>query len=213
MLVRYADDFIITARSKDRLQEQIRPFVEQFMRERGLELSSEKTLITCIDDGFDFLGQNVRRFNGKLVIQPAKKNVQAFLSKIRAIIRSHRSAPAGVLIANLNPLIRGWANYHRHICATNTYHSVDHIIFWWLWRWARRRHPHKGVRWVRKKYFKTVGNYHWVFSGSVKNAFGQLQDVHLLYAQQSPIRRHVKIQAKANPFDPQWDVYFEKRFS
>jgi RNA-directed DNA polymerase len=210
-LVRYADDFIISARSRDLLENQIRPFVTEFLQQRGLELSPEKTVITHIAAGFDFLGQNVRRYNGKLIIKPAKKNVQAFLNTVKCIIHECRAAQASWLIARLNPVIRGWANYHRHICATRTYHRMDHLIFWWLWRWARRRHPHKGAHWVRKKYFKTVGSYHWIFSGEYNNACGVTQTVHLRYLQSTHIRRHTKIQAAANPYDRQWDVYFEKR--
>jgi RNA-directed DNA polymerase len=210
-LVRYADDFIITARDRNQLETQIRPFVEEFIHQRGLELSAEKTVITHIDDGFDFLGQNVRRYNGKLIIKPAKKNVQAFLNKVKGIIYDCRAAQASWLIARLNPVIQGWANYHRHICASQTYHRVDHLIFGWLWHWARRRHPHKSARWIRKKYFQTVGNYHWIFSGEFKNTRGMTQTVHLHYAQKTPIKRHTKIQAAANPYDPQWEVYFEKR--
>jgi len=212
-LVRFADDFIISARSREMLENEIRPFVADFMQQRGLELSPEKTLITHIDDGFDFLGQNVRRYNGKLIIKPSKKNTQAFLDKARKIIRGQRMAPAGNLVDQLNRVIQGWANYHRHICATQTYHRVDHIVFWWLWRWAKRRHPHKGAHWVKKKYFKTVGTYNWVFSGEFKNAAGRTQPVHLKYAQSTHIRRHRKIQAAANPYDPQWDVYFERRYA
>jgi RNA-directed DNA polymerase len=213
MLVRYADDFIITARSRTLLEEQIKPFVEQFLAERGLKLSPEKTVITHIEEGFDFLGQNVRRYNGKLIIKPSKKNTQAFLDKVKKLIREQRMAPAGNLVDQLNRVIQGWANYHRHICATQTYHRVDYVIFWWLWRWAKRRHPHKGAHWVRKKYFKTVGTYKWVFSGEIKNPLAPPQAVHLKYAQSTRIRRHKKIRAQANPYDPQWDVYFERRLA
>lgn len=212
-LVRYADDFIISARSRELLEKEILPFVGEFMRERGLELSPEKTLITHINDGFDFLGQNIRRYNGKLIIKPSKKNTQAFLDKVRKIIRGQRMAPAGNLIEQLNRVIQGWANYHRHICASHTYHQVDHIIFWWLWRWARRRHPNKGARWVRKKYFRTVGNDNWVFSGEVKSSLGQWRTVHLKHAQETHIQRHRKIRAAANPYDRKWDVYFDRRYA
>jgi RNA-directed DNA polymerase len=210
-LVRYADDFIISARSRDMLENQIRPFVAEFLWQRGLELSPEKTLITHIENGFDFLGQNVRRYKGKLIIKPAKKNTQAFLEQVKSILHECRAAQASWLIARLNPVILGWTNYHRHICATQTYHRVDYQIFWWLWRWARRRHPHKGAHWVREKYFKTVGSYHWIFSGEYENAFGVTQRLHLRYAQSTHIRRHVKIRSAANPYDPQWDVYFDRR--
>lgn len=99
------------------------------MRERGLELSSEKTVITHIENGFDFLGQNVRKYQGKLLIKPSKDNVQELLAKVRKIVRENKQTPAGKLIVQLNPIIRGWALYHRHVVSKRTFNSVDHAIF------------------------------------------------------------------------------------
>lgn len=209
--VRYADDFIVTARSRDLLESQVRPFVEQFMSTRGLELSSEKTRITHIEDGFDFLGQTIRKYNGKLLIKPAQKNVQAFLTKIRCIIKENKAVTAGDLISRLNPIIRGWANYHQHVCSSKTYRLADAAIFKALWRWAKRRHPNKGARWVRQKYFKTLGNRHWVFSGEVAGKDGKPTTIRLMSSTYIPIRRHIKIRAKANPYDPAWEMYFDDR--
>jgi len=93
--VRYADDFIITGKTKEVLEEEVLPLVEGFLSQRGLELSKEKTHITRIEDGFDFLGQNVRKYNGKLIIKPAKKNIKTFLEKVRYIIERNAAASAG----------------------------------------------------------------------------------------------------------------------
>src|SRR2546425_339913 len=115
-LIRYADDFIITGRSKELLEGEIKPLVEQFLQERGLELSPAKTVITHVEKGFDFLGQNVRKYpNGKLLIKPSKKNIQTFLGGIRKTIKAVLGMSAADLIHKLNPKIRGWANYHRHV--------------------------------------------------------------------------------------------------
>ncbi len=124
-LVRYADDFIITGTTKDVLENEVRPLVEQFLRDRGLQLSPEKTCITHIEQGFDFLGQNLRKFDGKLIIQPSKKNTHAFLEKVRELIRQNRGTSQTDLIRQLNPVIRGWANYHRHIVARQTFKRVE----------------------------------------------------------------------------------------
>ncbi len=137
-LVRFADDFIITGSSKEVLENEVKPLVEAFMRERGLELSAEKTLITSIADGFDFLGQNVRKYNGKLIIKPAKKNVKAFLEKVRKIVKDHQGATAGTLILLLNPLIRGWGRYHQHVVSKEIFQDVDSAIFEMLWQWGRQ---------------------------------------------------------------------------
>ncbi len=210
-LVRYADDFIVTGRSQELLARVIRPAVEQFMQERGLALSPEKTSITHIADGFDFLGQNVRKYHGKLLIKPACKNVQQFLDKVRAIIKGHPQTTPGALIAQLNPVIRGWANYHRHVVSKETFGKGDSAIFFALWQWAKRRHPNKGTYWIKQKYFHSVGTRNWVFSGETVEARGQPRTLRLLKAASIPITRHVKIRAQANPFDPQWEVYFEER--
>jgi RNA-directed DNA polymerase len=210
-LVRYADDLIVTARSRELLETQVRPLIEQFLQERGLELSDHKTRITHINEGFDFLGQNVRRYNGKLIIKPSKKNKHGYLEKVRRIIRTCRVAPAGEVIRRLNPVIRGWANYHRHVCSKTTYSRTDHEVFRALWRWAKRRHPQKGARWVKDKYFHTVGRQNWVFSGTATDRKGGSRPIHLFHAVHTPIRRHIKIRNAANPYDPQWEMYFEKR--
>jgi RNA-directed DNA polymerase len=209
--VRYADDFIVTGATKEILEEGVLPLIEAFFKERGLTLSKEKTKITHIEDGFDFLGQNVRKYKGVLIIKPAKKNVQAFLAKVREVIKSHKTATAGNLIGQLNPMIRGWANYHQHVCSKQTLGTVDNVIFETLWRWAVRRHPYKGKRWVKQKYFRHFRNRNWVFTGEGTSNSGKDKLLHLLYAKETPIRRHVKIRGEANPYDPQWEEYFEHR--
>lgn len=208
---RFADDFVITGASKALLENEVKPLVEAFLRERGLELSPEKTMITHIDDGFDFLGQNIRKYHGKLLIKPASKSVKALLHKVRTVIKKNKSAAAGTLICQLNPIIRGWAMYHRHAVSSVVFQRVDHAIFQALWRWAKRRHSNKGVRWVKARYFHSIGNRHWVFTGEVLGPKGQPAVVHLFAAHSLRITRHVKIDSKVNPYDPQWELYLEKR--
>jgi len=210
-LIRYADDFIITGRSKDLLETEVRPLVEAFLTERGLALSAEKTRIVHIEDGFDFLGQNVRKYRGKLLIKPAKANVKAFLAKVRRIIKTNKGASAGNLIVQLNPVIRGWALYHRHVVSKKTFRSVDRAIFLALWQWARRRHAKKGSRWIKEKYFRTMGTRTWAFVGTTIDDQGHKRLHDLVYAVDIPIVRHVKIRRLAHPYDPVWEPYFEQR--
>jgi RNA-directed DNA polymerase len=176
-----------------------------------LELSKEKTLITHISEGFNFLGQNVRKYDGKLLIKPSAKNVKTFLDSIRETIRANRSAKQETLISLLNPKIRGWANYHRHVVAKKTYVAVDHHIWRALWRWARRRHPNKLSEWVRQKYFRTLDHRHWVFATQTRGYDGQPRTLALISASGTRIVRHVRVKADANPFDPAWDSYFAQR--
>jgi RNA-directed DNA polymerase len=205
-LVRFADDFILTGSSYELLEQEIIPLVEQFLRERGLELSPEKTRITHIEDGFDCLGQHVRKYGGKLLIKPARKNVKAFLGKSRKIVKANKQATTANLIAQLNPVIRGWANYHRHVASKVTFYNVDTAIFTMRWSWAKRRHPTKSKGWVAKKYFRARRGRRWIFFG--KQADHALE---LFRAGDVPIQRHVKIRGAANPYDPQWEVYCEER--
>jgi RNA-directed DNA polymerase len=211
-LIRYADDFIITGRTKELLEGEIKPLVEQFLQERGLELSPAKTVITHVEKGFDFLGQNVRKYpNGKLLIKPSKKNIKTFLGGIRKAIKAALGMSAADLIHKLNPKIRGWANYHRHVVSQRTFVRVDHEIFSSLWRWARRRHPNKNTRWRKQKYFASHRGRDWSFFGETCDDEGQPSQVWLRHAGSTPIQRHVKVKGDANPYDPAYESYFEQR--
>lgn len=210
-MIRYADDFIITGRTKQLLESEVKPLVTEFFKTRGLELSQEKTRITHIEEGFDFLGQNVRKYNGKLLIKPSRKNVRAFLDKVRGVIKANKQATTTGLIALLNPIIRGWAHYHRHVVSSATFCKVDSAIFNCLWRWALRRHRNKPSRWIYRKYFE-----HFDGTGSVFRERGRGRDGKptlscLFHAASLSIVRYVKIKGEANPYDPQWETYFERR--
>ena len=209
-MVRYADDFIVTGYSKEWLEQKVIPVVVNFLAERGLSLSSEKTSITHITEGFDFLGWNIRKYDGKLLIKPSKASIKAHLDKIREIIKANKTARQVDLIKMLNPVLRGWANYHCHMVAKETFARIDHAVWFMLWQWARRRHPHKGAFWVMKKYFKTQGNRKWVFAADNEEK-GKV--IRLLSEADTPIRRHIKIKADANPHDPKWHKYFQTRWA
>jgi RNA-directed DNA polymerase len=211
-LIRYADDFVLTGATNAVLEE-AKSMIEEFLKERGLSLSCEKTKIIHIKDGFDFLGWNVRSYDGKLLIKPAKKNVQAFLRKIRATVNEAKTAKQETVIARLNPLIRGWANYHRNQVAKAIFQKVDHLIWERLWKWACRRHPRKPLTWIKDRYFIRQGLRHWVFGTMIAGEDGERKLVKLVYASDTPIRRHTKIKGEANPFDPAWEQYFEERLS
>jgi RNA-directed DNA polymerase len=210
-LIRYADDFIVTGRSPEQL-EQVRAIVTNFLQERGLTLSPEKTKITAVTEGFDFLGHTIRKYpDGKLLTKPSKKNVRAFLKKVQDILHANKSTASGALIARLNPRIKGWANYHRHTVSSKTFSKVDAAIFRKLWRWCLRRHPRKGHKWVRRKYFGHFGNRHWVFQGTFVDNNKVRRTSRLFSPTQVPIKRHTIIRGNANPYDPAWESYFEHR--
>lgn len=201
-LVRYADDFVITGSSKELLESEVKPVVEKFLVERGLELSQEKTRITHITEGFDFLGWNMRWVSDGLRTVPSKKNRLALYDKVRRMIRQLRTAPQKDVILKLNPIIRGWAQYHKPVAVSETFRKMDHLLFGALWRWSKRRHPNKGKRWIKRRYFRREGARDWVF------ADGKLR---LLQFSMFSHRDHIKIKAEANPFDPEWDSYLAER--
>jgi RNA-directed DNA polymerase len=205
-LIRYADDFVITGSSQEVLEREVLPLIKDFMGACGLELSQEKTSITHIEDGFDFLGQHVRKYNGVLLITPSKKSVKAFLAKVRKLIRDNATVTAGKLISLLSPVIRGWVRYHQYANCKQTFSDIDHHIFQALWRWALRRHPDTAKGWIREKYFRTIRGRAWRFYG--EHAGKQCL---LPLASNVPKLRYIKVKGEANPFDPDWEVYFEER--
>ena len=167
--------------------------------------------VTHIDQGLDFLGWNVRRQNGKVLVKPSQKNVHAFQPKARETIKANGSAKQAALIRQLNPILRGWANYRRSQAASKTFQHADAQVFAALWRWARRRHPQKGGQWVRQKYWKSEGNRQWVFATRMFEDHEQLVASELVSLAGVEIRRHVKVRADFNPFDPEWAQYAEQR--
>lgn len=210
-MVRYADDFVISGISKELLEEQVKPLVEAFLAERGLRLSPAKTRITHIGRGFDFLGWNVRKYGGKLLIKPSKDNAKAFLAKAREIIKINQSAKQVNLIWQLNPVIRGWVNYHKSQVATVAFERADAQLFNALWRWAKRRHPKKPRKWIAAKYWQPIDNRQWVFADNLRNGTDETDTVKLIYCTDTPIKRHIKVKADYNPFDPAWEAYGEQR--
>ena len=121
------------------LKERVKPVIERFLRQRGLGLSLEKTLITHIRNGFDFLGKNVRKFGDKLLVQPSKEAVKSFLTKARDLIREMRGNSAGRLITKFNRIARGWSSYHRLGSSNRAFNHVDYHVRQALERWMTSR--------------------------------------------------------------------------
>lgn len=210
-VIAYADDFIITGATKAVLENKVKPAVEKFLSERGLVLSEAKTKITPIDEGFDFLGFNVRKYLGKLIIKPSKNSVKRLLADIRATIKSNNTAKTENLIHVLNNKLRGWSNYFRHVCAKKTFGYLGHCIFKALWRWATRRHPNKGGYWIKRKYFRSESTRNWIFSSKTRKRNGDIINFDLFDIGAVKIKRHVKIKANATLYDPEFTEYFRER--
>jgi len=208
-VVRYADDFVITGGSKELLEQEVRPWVAAFLAQRGLRLSPAKTRVTHIADGFDFLGWTFRKFGTVLLIKPSRKNVQAFYRKVSEVIKAHLGAKQDVLIEALNPILRGWAQYHHPVVAKETFSRLDSLIHWRLTRWARRRHPKKTAMWCFRKYWTHLDG-RTEFVAARKHDDGAWQVLRLYRLADTPIVRHVKVKGGYNPFDPAWEQYGEE---
>ena len=205
----YADDFIVTGHSKEFLVNEVKPLIAGFLEERGLTLSEEKTQVTHIDDGFNFLGFNHRKYKGKLLIKPSKPNVLLFLRNLRELIKKHATIPVNDLIKLVNPKLRGWANYYRHSVAKKTFNYISHKLFEMLWHWAKRRHPTKSRRWIAMKYFINRKGQ-WQFHGWRKIANIDSQ-FNLVQIAQTPIKRHVKIKSPVTAYNPEFADYLKRR--
>jgi RNA-directed DNA polymerase len=210
-MVRDADDCSITGTAKERLAGEGQPCVEQCMKERGLELSQEQTVVTCVDNGFDCLGHHVRQSPGTYMAKPSRKNVHAFLEKVRSLVKAHQQAKVAHLIGVRNPVIRAGAPSHRHDARKATFGAVDAAIFKGWWPWARRRPPKKNTSGVKANYVHTQGDRRWGFSGQDVAVQGNPRPVGLFSASKMPLKRPRKIKAGAHPYDPAWAVYFAQR--
>ena len=188
--IRYADDFLVTAPTKE-IAEEARDIIQEFLAERGLELSMEKTVITHIDEGFDFLGYNFRKYTGKLLIKPYRKSIETVTEKIGRTVKKAQAWTQDALIKALNPIIRGWTNYHRHNVAAETFRKLDEYIWTVTWRWGRRRHSDKGRRWIARRYWHPEGTRNWVF---------RTEENKLLKCSDTKIRRHSCPKLDANPY-------------
>jgi RNA-directed DNA polymerase len=207
--IRYADDFIVTGKSKRILETMVKPAIEEFLAKRGLTLSEEKTAITHIRDGFTFLGQSLRKHLKTLHITPAKEGVQLLVRKVGTLTRKYKSAPIVVLIKKLNEVLQGWAYYHRHVVASRAFGYVDSFVFHQLWRMLRRRHSNKSKGWLIKRYWTAAGRK-YVFS-VIKKIKGKPRLYQVLKLKAIEIKRHVKIRAHANPYLKKYAGYFWRR--
>lgn len=208
--IRYADDFVFTAKRKEDL-EMLKPQIENWLKQRGLMLNEEKTRIVSIDDGFNFLGFNIRQYRGKCLIKPQKEKVLSFLRRIRKWLIVHRQSTEQNVVKILNPILRGWANYYKHACSKDTFSYVDTQIWKAIWRWALRRHPNKGKGWVKNRYFTHSKGRAWRFRAHYFDESGIRSEVVLSHINTTPIIRHVKVRGAASPDDPALMEYWTKR--
>jgi len=209
-VIRYADDFIVTGATPEILLNEIKPQLEHFLAERSLSLSPEKTQVSHINDGFNFLGFNVRKHQQKLLIQPADGKAQDLLDRVRAFLESHRGIPFHVMLLKLNRIVRGWAHAYRRVVAKARMDWVDNRLYFLVRQWLKREHRSKTWAWIAKRYRKRVKG-RVEFCASYITAKGEPRRVRLFQAADLPIRYHVKIQSAATRYDPAYAEYFANR--
>ncbi len=188
--IRYADDFLVTCPTKE-IAEEIKGLISNFLETRGLLLSDTKTTITHINDGVNFLGFNIRKYQGILKIKPSKESISKVVDKTRGIILKARAWKQEDLIRELNPVIMGWTNYYRSVVASETFSYLDMVLWNQLWKWGKHRHANKGHKWIARRYWHRKGSRNWDFSSEnhrLKNFSG------------TKIRRHVMVKLDANPY-------------
>ena len=191
-IIRYADDFVVTAKSRKELEEII-PRIKQWLTERGLEFSKEKTKIVHIDEGFNFLGFNARCYKGKLLIKPQKEKVLTFCNKVGQMIKNMKTVKQEILISKLNPILRGFANYYRTVVSKETFQYISHRVWEYLWNWCKRRHLKRRLKWVKDKYFHDINGVKWTFCCMTKDRRGKEKPLHLYNIAKTPIVRHTKV--------------------
>ncbi len=204
----YADDFVVIAKEKWIIEELEIVIRKWCIEKMGVELSKEKTHITNVEDGFDFLGCNIRKYktnNTKTttLIKPSKASIKSIKLKIKDICKSSCNLSQDELIRKLNPVIIGWANYHSSNVAKKAFTAIDKYIFERLWKWAKKRHSNKGNTWIKNKYWQTIGKYKWVFKTN-KNRIQKMSGTKIV--------RHIKVKSEHHIFDGQEEYWFKRRF-
>jgi RNA-directed DNA polymerase len=208
-VIRYADDFVVTSKDKESL-EHILDQIKQWMSERDLEISAEKTRIVSMEEGFDFLSFNLRHYGGKLLIKPQKQKVLDFCKKVGKTLKQMKGAKQEEVIKVLNPLLRGFANYYRGVVSKETFSYIENRVWHYLYKWALRRHPNQSKTWVFHRYFKRIGGRNR-FACYGTGRGGKEKFIMLYDISSTPIIRHTKVKGTASPDDPSLRDYWHKR--
>ncbi len=211
-VVRYCDDFVLTAPTREQI-EAIVPTIERWLAERGLKLHPDKTRIRSLAEGFNFLGFEIRSFDGKCLCLPQKEKVLDKLREIRGWLKRHTHLTAGAVISHLNPILVGWSNYYRHGASKKTFAYVAAEIWKALWKWALDKHPRRRRYWIRNRYFKPYPNSgdNWRFCAERRNDDGEVIRRYLYHVGYVKILRHVKVRGDASPDNQELIEYWEKR--
>ena len=206
VVIRYADDLLAFCLSRQQA-EQVKARLAVWLAPRGLAFNEDKTRVVHLDDGVDFLGFTIRRYRGKLLITPSKAAVKRIRARLSAEMRALRGANAQLVLIRLNPIIRGWSAYYRHMVSSRTFNELDNHVWRLTYKWAKFRHPHKAKRWIIARYFGAFNRSRrdrWVFGDRETGAY-------LVKFVWTKIVRHVLVKGGASPDDPTLAEYWAIR--
>jgi RNA-directed DNA polymerase len=206
VVVRYADDLLALCHSREQA-EQVKARLAAWLAPRGLVFNEDKTRIVHLDDGVDFLGFNVRRYRGKLLIKPSKAAVKRIRARLTAEMRALRGHNAQMVLIRFNPIIRGWSAYYRHAVSARVFNELDHHVWKLTYKWAKFTHPHKSKHWIITRYFGAFNSTRrdrWVFGDRDNGAY-------LLKFAWTKITRHTLVKGWASPDDPTLVGYWAAR--
>ena len=205
-VVFYADDFVVIHESKEIILK-AKEYIERWLEKIGLKVSPTKTRVVHTlqstdgnEPGFNFLGFSIRQYptktrerKYKTFIKPSLENQKKHRRIIDERVDQMIARTQEEVIKALNPVIRGWSNYFRTGVSSKIFHNIDQYVFQKLWKWARRRHPNKALRWIKNKYFLKYKGNNWRFATS--------DNFRLALHSETHIKRHVKIERVRTPYD------------
>jgi RNA-directed DNA polymerase len=218
ILVRYADDLVVCCHTKQQA-EQVKARLADWLAPRGLVFNEDKTRVVHLEEGFDFLGFNLRRYrrghqSGKLLIKPSQGAVRRIRKRLADEVRALRGLNAMAVIAKLNPIIRGWAAYYRGVVSSALFSKLDHYVWKLTYRWACHSHPNKSKKWIVRRYFGRFNRFRndwWVF-GARDHIVNDRGDIALLTKfSWTTIVRHQLVAGWASPDDPDLATYWAAR--
>jgi RNA-directed DNA polymerase len=160
-----------------------------------------------VDDGFDFLGFNVRRYNGKLLITPSTDATRRLRARLRVEMKASRGANVGAVLRAINPIVRGWSAYYRTVVSSATFEALDDYLWKLAYKWATHSHPNKPKRWIISRYFgrfNPTRNDQWLFGDRDSGAY-------LRKFSWTRIVRHQMVKGTSSPDDPTLTDYWTER--
>ena len=205
-LVIYADDMVALCHTRQQA-ERVKARMAGWLAPRGLSFNEAKTRIVTLEDGFDFLGFTVRRHSGKLITRPSKAAVKRVKHRLAAEMRALRGGNAAAVLAKINPIVRGWANYYRGAASSRTFAALDHYLWQLTYKWACHSHANKPKPWIVSRYygrFNPASQDRWVFGNRDNGAY-------LPRLGWTKIVRHSLVVGAASPDDPALTGYWAQR--